>query len=372
MNEIGKLLTETRIKQDLELDQVARETNIAKRYLEALENDDYSVFPAEPYVVGFLRNYCEYLDLDPEEMANLYKQIKIQETSLPPNALLEKRGFSLSKPLIIGFGILAALVILFIAVFFASKSLIPAIQEKRKHTNAETQIMETREAKTYKISRQNYEQRVFEGDVLQLSIKDKEYKIEVEKISPKLNLKTEAGNQIISLGQTVKIDIDNDLTPDIEITLEDIDKNNSDAGALVSVLTGNNIGKGEPSAGSDLVVSEEDSQAAAAYKVLFESGSAYPVTLNATFRGYCLFRHEADKANREERYYQKAEQLTVQANNGLRIWASNGNAVKLQVVAGGKTVDLEVSRPGEVIVKDFKWIRDDETKRFKFIAVDVD
>lgn len=44
MNEIGKLLTETRIEKDLELDQVARETNIAKRYLEALESDDYSVF----------------------------------------------------------------------------------------------------------------------------------------------------------------------------------------------------------------------------------------------------------------------------------------------------------------------------------------
>ena len=86
MNEIGKLLTETRIENGLELDQVARETNIAKRYLEALESDDYSVFPAEPYIVGFLRNYCEYLDLNPEEITNLYKQIKIQETSLPPDA----------------------------------------------------------------------------------------------------------------------------------------------------------------------------------------------------------------------------------------------------------------------------------------------
>ena len=76
MDEIGKLLAETRIKRELELDQVARETNIAKRYLEALEQDDYSVFPAEPYVLGFLRNYCEYLDLDPEEIINLYKQIK--------------------------------------------------------------------------------------------------------------------------------------------------------------------------------------------------------------------------------------------------------------------------------------------------------
>lgn len=372
MNEIGKLLTETRIEKDLELDQVARETNIAKRYLEALESDDYSVFPAEPYIVGFLRNYCEYLDLDPEEITNLYKQIKIQETSLPPDALLEKRGFALSKPLIIGFGVLAAIAIIITIVFFAFKSWIPAIQQKRSQANVGTEVREKREAKTHEISQKKYEQRIFEGDVLKLTIEDKEYKIEVEKVSPKLNLKTETGNQIISLGQTVKIDLNNDLTPDVEITLEDIDKNNPESGALVSILTGNSISEGKPSTETDLVVSEDDSQAAATYKVLFESGSAYPVTLNATFRGYCLFRYEADRTNREERYYQKAEQLTVQANNGLRIWASNGNAVKLQVVAGGKTVDLEVSRPGEVIVKDLKWIRDDETKRFKFIVVDVD
>ena len=79
MNEIGKLLTETRIGKDLELDQVARETNIAKRYLEALESDDYSVFPAEPYIVGFLRNYCEYLDLDPEEIPIFINRLKYKK-----------------------------------------------------------------------------------------------------------------------------------------------------------------------------------------------------------------------------------------------------------------------------------------------------
>nr|WP_253678092.1 helix-turn-helix transcriptional regulator [Treponema sp. OMZ 788] len=289
MNEIGKLLTETRIKKDLELDQVARETNIAKRYLEALENDDYSVFPAEPYVVGFLRNYCEYLDLDPDEIANLYKQIKIQETSLPPDALLERRGFALSKPLIIGFGVIAAVAVIIVAVFFAFKSIIPAIQQKRTEANVKTEIKEAREAKIHEINKEKYEQRIFEGDTLKLNIKEKEFTLEVEKISPKLSLKTALGSQIISLGQTVKIDLDNDLTPDIEITLEDIDKNNADSGALVSIVSGTGIAQGSHSAETDVVVSEEDSQASAAYKVLFESGSAYPVTLNATFRGYCLF-----------------------------------------------------------------------------------
>ena len=372
MDEIGKLLAETRIKRELELDQVARETNIAKRYLEALEQDDYSVFPAEPYVLGFLRNYCEYLDLDPEEIINLYKQIKIQETSLPPDALLQKRSFSFSKPLLIGLGVLAVIALIAVLVFFALKNWIPAIRNRKQQESSKIEQIEKREAKTYELGESKFEERVFEQDSLKLKIEDNEYILKVEKISPKLNLKTDAGTQVISLGQTVKIDLNDDLTADIEITVEDIDKNNSEVGALISVLTGSNVSEGAPTVESDVVVSDSESAVSSASKVLFESGSAYPVVLNATFRGYCLFRHEADKANREERYYQKAEQLTVQANNGLRIWASNGNAVKLQVVAGGKTVDLEVSRPGEVIVKDLKWIRDDQTKRFKFIVVDVD
>ena len=276
MNEIGKLLTETRIEKGLELDQVARETNIAKRYLEALESDDYSVFPAEPYIVGFLRNYCEYLDLNPEEITNLYKQIKIQETSLPPDALLEKRRFTLSKPLIIGLGVLAAIAVIIIVVFFALKSWIPAMQQKRSEVNVKTEIRETREAKIHEINQQKYEQRIFEGDILKLSIKDKEYTLEVEKISPKLNLKTALGTQIISLGQTIKIDLDNDLTMDIEITVEDIDKNNSASGALVSILTGSGITQGRPSEETDLVVSEENSTTSTAYKVLFEAVQPTP------------------------------------------------------------------------------------------------
>lgn len=372
MNEIGKLLTETRIKHELELDQVARETNIAKRYLEALENDDYSIFPAEPYIVGFLRNYCEYLDLNSEEIINLYKQIKIQETSLPPDALLQKRKIAFSKPLLIGLAVLAALSLLAVLVFFAIKSWIPAMQQKKLKDSSTVKTVEKRETKIYEITNTRFEQRIFEGDSLKINIQDKEYTIEVEKISPKLSLKTEIGTQIISLGQTIKIDLNKDLTADVEITVEDIDKNNSNAGALVSILTGMDIEQGTANTEGDLVVSESGSSVETSYKVLFESGSAYPVTLNATFRGYCLFRYETDRGNREERYYQKAEQLTIQANNIIRIWASNGNAVKLQVVAGGKTVDLDVSRPGEVIVKDLKWIRDDETKRYKFIVTDVD
>ena len=108
-------------------------------------------------------------------------------------------------------------------------------------------------------------------------------------------------------------------------------------------------------------------------KVLLQGTHPYPVILNATFRGYCLFRTEIDKTERREQFYQRGGMLTgIQAKNGFRIWASNGNAVKCRLIGGGNTVDLDVGRPGEVIVKDLKWIRNEENGRYLFVEIDVD
>ncbi len=372
MNEIGALLIEAREKQELEIEQVSRETNIARDYIIALESDNYEIFPAEPYILGFLRNYAEYLGLDSKEIISLYKQIKIQETDLPSDALLPKKTFHIPKGLIIGFIAFIAVVAVSILIYFAVTSWVPNMKSGEAEAVVE-EVIEKREVASYKLDKDLFEKRLFENDELKLTINDKEHIIKVSKISPDLTLETALGNQIIGLGQSLKLDLNNDLVADIELTVEDIDKNDPETGVLLSVLTGKAVQSPNQRDSQDIVVSESSvDKNSRNYQVLFDSGSAYPVTLNATFRGYCLFRHESDKANREERYYQKGEQLTVQANNGFRVWASNGNVVKLQVVAGGKTVDLQVSRPGEIIVKDLKWIKDDTTKRYKFIAINVD
>ena len=58
MNAIGDQLKTAREARGLSIEYVADETNIAKRYITAMENEDFSVFPGEPYIVGFLRNYA--------------------------------------------------------------------------------------------------------------------------------------------------------------------------------------------------------------------------------------------------------------------------------------------------------------------------
>lgn len=373
MQDIGNVLEAARNEKQIGLEQAARETNIARRYLEALETGRYDIFPGEPYIVGFLRNYAEYLALNPDECVTLYKQAKIQETAVPPEKLIPKKSFSLPRGLFVFIGVL----ILFVGLFFVGRIVFEKINTVLKNRPAKqpnaTQIIEkTNNNALYTLSQEVFEKRLYVGDTVIVPVGEKKYQLKVEKTAPELHLATDVGTQIIALGQSLMLDLNGDVSVDVKISVEDIDKSDATKGALVEMLTSGFSAIAE--AGStDIKISEQVSQTETSkYKVLFDAGSAYPVTLNATFRSYCLFRYEQDRTNRDERYYQKSEQLTIQANNGIRVWASNGNAVKMQIIAGGKTIDIEVSRPGEVIVKDFKWLKDDESGRYKFVVVEVD
>ena len=59
-------LSEARLARGLTLEDAERGTRISRRFLIALEEHNYSVFPAPVYARGFLRTYCRYLGLDAE------------------------------------------------------------------------------------------------------------------------------------------------------------------------------------------------------------------------------------------------------------------------------------------------------------------
>lgn len=59
-------LSQARQARGLTLEDAERSTHISRRFLVALEEHDYTVFPAPIYARGFLRTYCRYLGVDPE------------------------------------------------------------------------------------------------------------------------------------------------------------------------------------------------------------------------------------------------------------------------------------------------------------------
>lgn len=83
MPELGRTLSQARVARGLTLEDCERDTRISKRYLDALEREDWKVFPAPVYSRAFLRTYAQYLGLNPAELMRLF-QSQTEEPLIRP------------------------------------------------------------------------------------------------------------------------------------------------------------------------------------------------------------------------------------------------------------------------------------------------
>src|ERR1700691_1953638 len=65
---IGAKLRQERVGKGLAIDDIARDTRIATRFLEAIETDDYSSLPGLVFTRNFVRQYALTLHLDPDPL----------------------------------------------------------------------------------------------------------------------------------------------------------------------------------------------------------------------------------------------------------------------------------------------------------------
>ena len=86
MAAVGAYLRELRVKRGLSLEDLARTTRIAPRYLEALESDSFSTLPAPVFIRGFIRAYCQTVGASPEEALARYDGREAREESAAPPA----------------------------------------------------------------------------------------------------------------------------------------------------------------------------------------------------------------------------------------------------------------------------------------------
>ena len=70
----GEELRKQREIRRIGLPEIADATKISKRFLEALERDDFASLPAPVFTRGFVREYARYLGLNAEEMVDRYAQ----------------------------------------------------------------------------------------------------------------------------------------------------------------------------------------------------------------------------------------------------------------------------------------------------------
>jgi len=83
MPELGRTLSQARVSRGLTLEDCERDTRISRRYLDALEREDWRVFPAPVYSRAFLRTYSQYLGLNAAELMRLF-QSQTEEPVIRP------------------------------------------------------------------------------------------------------------------------------------------------------------------------------------------------------------------------------------------------------------------------------------------------
>ena len=69
MTNVGETLRRERLRQGLKLDEVARDTKIRQKLLEAIEDDQFDRLPGGVFAKSFVKQYATVLGLDGDELA---------------------------------------------------------------------------------------------------------------------------------------------------------------------------------------------------------------------------------------------------------------------------------------------------------------
>ncbi|MCL2602711.1 MAG: helix-turn-helix domain-containing protein [Treponema sp.] len=364
MESLGEKLQVKREERDLTFEAVASETNITVKYLQALERGDFSVFPGEAYALGFLKSYGEFLEINPDDLMSLYRSQKIQEQPVPVDQLLKRPS---RLPKFIGITVIAVAVLgLAVGAFY----FIPHLPDRAPPPAQQL----ARASVEHTMTTDSFERRLFPGDSILVINGAESHRLVLASLGDAVTLSTPHGQVILDLGQEVTVNLGNNEFTELRIIAADFVKNQSASGALMRLeqITFQQATGILPMPAPPI---EAFSTGREMQTILPSSATPYPFTLQAVFQDFCLFRYEVlfetARQGRSEHFYQRTQEVSVAAQNGIRLGISNARAVRLQVVGGAHTVQFEAGGAGEVIAADIRWIRD-EDNRFRLVFIPLD
>ncbi len=375
MESIGEKLRLAREQHTYTLDQVARDTRVARRFLEALEAEDFSAFPGETYAMGFLRTYAEYLGLDADELIGLFRNLQIQEQPLPMNELLDTRRHIPPRLLYLGGG--AAVVVLAIVALVLWQVLSP-------RTGGARAPLAARGAAEEFVFQDQVRTRWFtRGDAIVVPAADRSYRLVVTAIGDTLTLTVPGGTVEMGIGKERLIDLDGDARADLRVVWNDVDRTAAERRANLGLYRVSIAAVETPPVAAETptetatagingtVVAAAGTEAATAPAAVLSSAppmrlvsfktlvtaqaeAAEEFIVKFRFRSYCLFRFLVDTKEREERFFQKDETFTLDAKSRITLWLSNAGAVKATV----GDMEYDLGRSGEVGTRTIAWRKD--------------
>lgn len=157
MQQLGNVLTTAREKMGLSIEDVAQITKIRSKYIQALETGNMDAIPGKVYALGFLKSYCEVLNLDYKELQEYFQANYPEKDEFAKSlaaAVPEKKNIqlnNLNNKRVVLFALLGACVLLG-GIYFLVRNMgkeenqppvIPPVIEQDPATTPEPAVPET-------------------------------------------------------------------------------------------------------------------------------------------------------------------------------------------------------------------------------------
>jgi cytoskeleton protein RodZ len=371
MQTLGELLRTTREERGYTVDQVIHETNISRSYIENLEAEFFDEFPAEAYLIGFLRTYASYLGLDPEKVISLYRNHKLREEPAPLEALVGKKQKSI-PPFV--FIIVGAVVILAVAGYFFYPLISTAFENRAEQRQILANENKERLPMEFTIDKDETEFHAMDGDSLIFNLSDKSFIFLVSDRGNGLELsKKDAPDDpghFLNLGKEEFISLFQD-SPDYRIYLKDYGFTEGGGVLVIQKISQTELQREVSDAPLD--VSQIDTTAPSGVQsrtvepfIIYTAAGGERYTLDIKFRGYCLLRYQKDHDDPIQKYYKDGDTLRAEVNSKIELWLSNAGSVYAKV----NGVELDFGDAGEVTAKKIQWAKN-ATGQYELLLLHV-
>ncbi len=319
---LGEFFQEARKEKAISIDEIVRDTNIPKKYLEAIESDNFEVFPGETYAMGFISNYAEALEVDHELAIALYKrQMKIEQDAPIEELVGRKRNSWLeNNNIIIGVGA-SALLLIIIIVFILGRH-----QGEEGSPGAPNSYYYSFDD-INKVTSQKFKA----GDSILITNDTKTIDMEILKIEPSRSLLFRISNKSykINISELLSVDSDNDGTNDLGIEL--VSAKPKEAKLALTLL------REMP----DLAEISNKNEAANKYSEYIVSESEYlvspskgPVNIKIVSQGAGFLSYAPDGRDEKQMIVNNNTSLSISFTNSLLLYLGNSGAVK--IILGNK------------------------------------
>ena len=378
MESIGAKLQGTRESKGYSIEQVARETHIAKRFIEAMEAEDFDSFPGEPYLLGFLRTYANFLDLDGNELVTLYKNTQIQEAPPPMEELLDTNRGSRWKKIVL----LAAVVILLgggvtIAIVSGLFAEGPADAEPLSEAAVETEEEPVEQIVTSSITLTDefLEQRFREGTRLDIPVGGETYPLTIAAINEGVTLRTPQALELISPGQEESFDMSGDGDADVRVVVRDIVQGEEPTVVMrVDRVVASPSGAGQTASraigeetDTPVIGTSSEPSRLESTTVIAEFDEQQEYFVEIEFRGYTLFRYLINGEERNQQYMQSGDVFRTSVDGEILLWFSNAGSARVR--AAGR--EIPFGDAGEVAIGLLRWRDNQATGRIQLEKIPV-